>query len=210
MKNYKFKRAVAYFIDLFIISIIITLLSNIKAINPKYDEYREAYNKYTEKVNDSVSSENKSLTIDKEMEELMYKVSYYSISFTIIEASVIILYFTIFPLLFGGQTIGKKITRLRIESLNDNKKPSFFNYLLRSLLLPMFSTGLFYCAITLIGNLIFLVAFKRAHFMTINKVFMMVGIVWGYADTIYCLSREDNKSLHDLITQTHVVEINTK
>jgi uncharacterized RDD family membrane protein YckC len=210
MKNYKFKRALSYFIDLLIISIIISLLSNIKAINPKYKEYREAYTKYSEALNEAVNSENKSLVIDKDMEKLMFEVSYYSISFTIIEFGVILLYFTFFPFFFGGQTIGKKILKLRIESTNEDKKPSFISYLLRALLLPMFSTGLFYCVITLVGNLICLVIFKEAHFMTINKIFMMSGIIWGYADTIYCLSRQDNKSLHDLITKTQVVEINSK
>ena len=210
MKNYKVKRAISYFVDLIIISIIISLLSNIKAINPKYEEYREAYSKYTEKINGAVQNDNTTYIMDKEMEHIMYEISYYSISYTIIECAVIILYFTLFPALFDGQTIGKKLLKLKIVDEESEQKTSLFKYFIRSLLQPMFSTGLFYCSLTLIGNLLFLVIFKENHFVTINKVFMMTGIIWGYVDTIYCLSRDDHKSIHDTITKTRVIDVTNK
>ena len=210
MKNYKFKRAISYFVDFLIISLIITLLSNIKALNPKYNEYNKAYTKYVDLYNDVLNNESKLTDMDDEMKTVMFEVSYYGISYTIIEFSVILLYFTMFPFLFGGQTIGKKLLKLKISGTNEEDKVSFIRYFIRALIYPIFSSGLFYCAITLIGNLLGLVIFKDNHFITINKIFVVAGLVWGYIDTIYGLSRQDGKSIHDLVTKTQVVPVDTK
>ena len=143
MRNYKVRRVLSYFIDFLIISLLITLLSGIKALNPKYNEYRQAYTQYKELFDEAINGDNINYKIDTKTEKLMYDISYYGISYTIIEISVIVLYFTLFPTFFGGQTIGKKITKLKVTKNNDEGKVSFLTCLLRAAIYPIFSTGLF-------------------------------------------------------------------
>ena len=208
MKNYKVKRALAYIIDYFIISLLIALLSSVKILNPKNNEYQEAYVKYSELFNEAVNAENPSYTITPEMETLMYDISYYGMSFTIIEFAVIIIYFTFFPMAFNGQTIGKRIMKLKIVNEQEKDKVSFITYLIRSIIYPVFSTGLFYCSVTLIINTICLLFLKQGNYILINKITLIIGLMWGYTDAIVALSRQDNKSLHDILLKTKVVDIN--
>ena len=202
MKNYKVKRVLAYFIDFLIVSVIVTLLSNVKVLNPKYKEYHETYEKYVEIMDEKITANKVDYAIDDEMENIMYKLSRYGISYTVIELVTIMLYYTLFPLFFEGQTIGKKITKLQITSRKDDSKPPFIKLLLRALIYPIFSTGLFYCSFTMIGNVLGLIIFKQAYFLTINKAFLIIGLAWGYIDAIYLISRKDNIALHDILCGT--------
>ena len=55
----KFKRIVAYFIDLLIISLLVTLISNIKVLNPNRDKYNKTlkeYSAYNEELSESISN----------------------------------------------------------------------------------------------------------------------------------------------------------
>ena len=198
------KRVFAYMIDFVIIVVITSLLSGVKALNPKYEEYQAAYTEYMEMYNEIIQSSNSSYTITPQMESVMYDVARYSISMSIIELSVIVLYFTMFPFLFQGQTIGKKLLKIRIVHKDEGKKPGFVNYLLRAILYPLFTSGIFYCAVTLTLNILGLVIFKQTHFVNINKTVLMIGIVWGYIDTFSCVFRKDGRPLHDLIANTKI------
>ncbi len=198
------KRVLAYMIDFVIIVVLTSLLSGIKALNPKYDEYHAAYTEYMEMYNEIVQSSNSSYTITPQMESVMYDVARYSISYSIIELSVIVLYFTFFPFLFQGQTIGKKILKIRIVHKDNDKKLGFVNYLLRAMLYPLFTSGIFYCAVTLLLNILGVVLFKQTHFVNINKTILLMGIAWGYIDSFSCVFRKDGRPLHDLISNTKV------
>ena len=48
MKDIKIKRICAYVIDIFIVLILVTLLSQINVLNPYKNKYDKAYEKYTE------------------------------------------------------------------------------------------------------------------------------------------------------------------
>ena len=116
MKNINFKRFTAYLIDLLIISVLVTLISQIKILNPYNSKYIETSEKfkayYTENIETSENISYKQL-FNKEYINIMHDLSKYSVSTSIIEIITIIAYFTAFPLLFNGQTIGKKICKLK-------------------------------------------------------------------------------------------------
>ena len=137
MKDIKIKRMCAYVIDIFIVLILVTLLSQINVLNPYKNKYDKAYEKYTDFYEENFS-ENTTIDYDTlkspEYLDIMHDLSYYSISYSIIEIVVTILYFTLFPLLFDGQTIGKKIFKLKIVKSEPNEKVSLNNYLVRSII----------------------------------------------------------------------------
>ena len=108
MKDIKIKRICAYVIDIFIVLILVTLLSQINVLNPYKKKYDKAYEKYTEFYEENFS-ENTTIDYDTlkspEYLDIMHDLSYYSISYSIIEIVVIILYFTLFPALSLAQNV---------------------------------------------------------------------------------------------------------
>ena len=129
------KRISAYLLDIFFIYLLLSLITNIKFINPTYDKYMEYYDKYTEVVNKYYDEE---ITIE-EMQELnkdnYYNVVKYGISSNVSIVLVIVLYFGVFQKYNNDQTLGKRIMKLKVMSTN-GEDISLCRYLLR--LLPMY------------------------------------------------------------------------
>ena len=161
MKDIKIKRICAYVIDIFIVLILVTLLSQINVLNPYKKKYDKAYEKYTEFYEENFS-ENTTIDYDTlkspEYLDIMHDLSYYSISYSIIEIVVTILYFTLFPLLFYGQTIGKKICKIKLSS--DKGKLTFGSLLIRVLFYPIFTNIILYTTLSNILTLLCVILFK--------------------------------------------------
>ena len=65
-----------------------------------------------------------------EIIELNYEVYKYRTYSSMFSATALILYFGVLPLVMNGQTLGKKIMKLRVVS-NNEKKLNFWKYLIR-------------------------------------------------------------------------------
>ncbi|MDD5865553.1 MAG: RDD family protein [bacterium] len=207
MNNIKLKRFTAYLIDLIIISLLITLLGQIKFLNPfesKYENVAKEYETYYEdKFSDSKSLSLTDLT-EKKYLNLIHDLSYYSMSYTIIEITVIILYFTLFPLFFNGQTIGKKICKIKIVNNIENKKLSFINLLIRTILYPIWTSIILYTTLSNIILLLSVIFFKGIVYFYTNLIISIVFAIYSYIDVIMLFAKD--KSLHDLISNTKVIE----
>lgn len=207
MNNIKLKRFTAYLIDLIIISLLITLLGQIKFLNPfesKYENVAKEYETYYEdNFSDSKSLSLNDLT-EKKYLNLIHDLSYYSMSYTIIEIIVIILYFTLFPLFFNGQTIGKKICKIKIINNIENKKLSFINLLIRTILYPIWTSIILYTTLSNIILLLSVIFFKGIVYFYTNLIISIVFAIYSYIDVIMLFVKD--KSLHDLISNTKVVE----
>lgn len=244
--NKFFKRLVAYFIDILILSFIVSFFSNIPFINTqlnnynKYSkEYQEEYEKYlnfskdlttyykdnkltveekdkllkdykdykvyVEKYykNDNLTENSYKRLINDSTKYLQekYKNTYYYINkystiTNLIYIVVILLYFVGLNILLNGQTFGKRIMKLRIVSNND-KKITYINYLIRSIILynPIYYLSL------LVGPYIF----------NINN-FYNWGVIWSniknYLEIVILMMifiRKDRRGLHELLSNTKVV-----
>ena len=197
-----FKRIMAYFIDLLIISFIASMLSKVNAINPNINEYEKtmkAYTAYSTELQESFGNTTVSPSdiITPEYKGFMYDLGYYGISFAVIEFSVIILYFTFFPLLFNGQTIGKKLMKICWK----------FKYLIRSLLIPMFTGFVLYTSLFKIINTFLLLGLNVDQYFKMNLIVTLIFCIYAYADIFVMFARNDKKSLHDLITKTSIIAI---
>lgn len=130
------KRIIAYFIDILIVSIVVTPFINIKAINPYIDDYNKYYEEYTKLIEDANngdidtnSDEYKNQVID-----LNYKIAEYKVINSSISVVSLIIYFVIIQYFLKGQTIGKKILKLKVVS-NKDKELNIGHYFVRSLIL---------------------------------------------------------------------------
>ena len=116
-----FKRIVAYIIDIMVVTIIVTALSNLSFLNPNLDKYNEVYDKYTEEVKKYQNDEIKQDEFMEEYKTYNYELQKESLYTDIIFISVYLLYFVGFNYITKGVTLGKKIMKLKIVT-NDEKK----------------------------------------------------------------------------------------
>ena len=185
MKKTTARRFGAYIMDMIIIALISSMFVKIEFINPKYDEYLKVYNEYI-----------KQLENDSKITDLSYDLAKTGIASSIISLVVTTLYFVGFQYLNRGQTLGKKVFKIKVVD-GDKGRVKLYQLLVRSLLINSILTSF----ITILA-----VAFlsKTAYFKVIQFT-PLFDITVLCASFILMMFREDGKGLHDLLMGTRVV-----
>jgi hypothetical protein len=192
------KRICAYLLDVFLIYVFLTLLVNIRYLNPYYEKYNESYTRYNEIVEKYY---NKEISFEEMQEQNMdnyYDINRYSISNNIEIVVVLFLYFVIFQKYNNGQTLGKKIMKIKV--VGDNKT-SIWRYLLR--MLPMYFI-LVGGIIPLIINSSLILLLSKEIYLKISQVVTYVFLGIGIIDFVMITMNKDKKGLHDIISKTTV------
>lgn len=197
MKNIKFKRIIAYFLDILLVSLIVYGLSSLNFLNPgkeeyanKYTEYQEYYEQYQNNV---ISEETyKNIYI-----EYNYELAKYDISYMIINIVVLISYFGVFQFLLKGQTLGKRIMNIKIVNYKD-KKLTIFNYIIRTLIL----NSIIFIIVKLIA---LLVLNAKGYYYTCYYMAQLDYVIQVLILIMIFLDKE-NRGLHDKIANTKVIE----
>lgn len=194
------KRFSAYLLDIFFIYLLLSLITSIKFINPTYDKFIDSYEKYSEVVERYT---NKEISLN-EMQELnkdnYYNVTKYSISSNIVIVVGIFLYFGVFQKYNHGQTLGKKIMKLRVTS-NDENEISIWKYLLRTL--PMYFV-LIGSVISFLINSILVFVLDSSNYMMASSIVTYFSLGIGIIDVVMLLIRKDKRGLHDILANTKV------
>lgn len=193
MNNF-IKRLSAFLIDMLILSLICGALS-IFLIDNDYNnklglEMTETYQSYIENEIDESVFVNKFGDISY---DLMRKNALYNI----VSIGIYLLYFSLYQYLNNGQTIGKKIMKIKVVGkkcdLNVN------DFVIRSLLIDSI-------LFNLISIIILLFLPKDAYILSNNTL-----IIFQYLILFICalmvIFRKDNRGLHDIICNTEVVNI---
>lgn len=190
------KRAIAYLLDIFFIYVLLSLITSIKFINPTYDKYEEAYSNYS-KVIEKYSNEE--ITIEELQEQNKdnyYNLVKYSISNVVAIELIIFLYFGVFQKYNNGQTLGKRIMKLKVASDN-NQEVSLGRYFLR--ILPMyfiFIGG----SIPMIINLVLVFILNSNNYSMISSIVTYIFLGIAILDL--------SMNLHNKISHTKVELIN--
>ena len=72
IKSVKSKRIWAFFIDYLLVSLFLTMVYQIRILNPNYEKYNETYEKYTELISDLDSNEYLSFIESKDYKLINY------------------------------------------------------------------------------------------------------------------------------------------
>ena len=192
------KRIIAYFIDILIVSIVVTPFINIKAINPYIDDYNKYYEEYTKLIEDANngdidtnSDEYKDQVID-----LNYKIAEYKVINSSISVVSLIVYFVIIQYFLKGQTIGKKILKLRVVS-NKDKELNIGHYFVRSLIL----NNIIFSIILIAGVYLF----GKNGYYNLSMVVSYLQLLVMSVIILMVVLRRDNRGLHDIIAGTKVI-----
>ncbi len=188
------KRITAFVIDIVIVTLIYAAI-NLLPIDPYRDEYKSAYDKYTELVKENQDG---SADIEEELISLNYDVYKYKTYSSLISVGVFILYFGVLQFLLKGQTFGKKLMKIKVVSSNE-KDVSIFRYILRIIVLnniwlSLINTGAVYVC-------------KGIKFYYVTYVISMISFLLYMMNIIMIMFRKDSRGLHDFVASTKVIDV---
>lgn len=193
----KLKRIFTYFIDLFFVSLISSIIVMIPIF--KYDSV-----KVEEQTNELYSSilETGSADVDEDILVTgLYNLERSSTSLTAITTFVTFIYFGVAAFINNGRTLGKMIMKIKVVPIKGNKlNPGLF--ILRTLLIT-----------SIIPNLISVISI---FYLSPNTWYNLTGIISQIQEFFFLIIlgfmifRDDERGLHDLICQTKVIDTKSK
>ena len=190
MKADFFKRIFAYMIDYFIILLVLSFIT--ANINVGSD--------ITEKVNNLTNEyKNGNITIEEYNEEVLplnYELTKRKLPVNVITCVIIIGYYIVFAYFNKGQTLGKKICKIRV--VNDKgERASIWNILIRSLFI--------YGIITTLYSLISINFLDIESFNYSVSVVSVIESLFIVISLLMMLYKKDDRGLHDIIAKTKVI-----
>ena len=189
------KRLVAYILDAIIVSLIFSVLTMfIKESNNLINLNNQLHTISENFINKTITMK-EYFNQYSSIEYLISKEMFLQNLFSLI---LMIGYFVILPYYYNGQTIGKKLMKIKIVKEDD--KLTINDLALRSLL----SNGIAMTFIEL--ALIFLIK-DTAYFITIS-ILSFIQFLLVITSIFMILHRKDKKALHDIVCKTLVVDEN--
>ena len=200
MEQVKFnKRLMAYLLDILFVAVVFYLVSSIRFINPYYDKYIEVFNDYTETLDKYSKQEITSEEMLDMNQDNFYYLARYSISYNISTIVIIIGYYVLFQKFNNGQTLGKKIMKIKVVS-KDNTNPSLLSYLLRSSFIYYLYVG---SLIPLVLNSILSFTISSHYYLYISALISYLFFVISMASLVICMLK--GNTIHDYLSKTKVV-----
>lgn len=207
---YILRRIMAYFIDIILVVMVSTLITSNKYIDINYSKYQKVYNEYKtcydeyesllKDSEEEKSDEKESDKLDKYEEKLnnySYRLSKLSFVPRFMGIILSLFYFVVLQFYFNGQTLGKKIMKLRVVS-NDNKNINIFSFLIRSLIVnEIFISSL---------NLICILFLSKNVYFTYSKVIYFVTYFIEILIVFTIIFSKDNRGIHDILANTKVID----
>lgn len=189
----KIKRVFAYIIDYAIIYLISAFLLMIPVFSYNQEQYLEYYKEYMT-IPEEVTEE----TINNQYHTL-YEMTKLSKNSLFIEALVSFSYFGIAAYLMKGQTLGKKIQKIKVVPV-EGKELNPHLFILRSVIL----TNL----IPQIASICAILFLKEKQWILASGIISNISLTITFALVMVLIFRNDERSLHDLICKTKVIEVN--
>lgn len=188
-----FPRALAYIIDFVIVTILSMGVLMVVPVNENHEKYMKEYQKvqtdYIEKKIDTLEYTNK-------LKPLIYDLDYSNVPTMIIQIVILILYYIVFQFYNKGQTLGKKLMKIRVISLDD-EDVSMNQLIIRSLINQAILSNILIVGFVLfIGrNLYYYSSFGIQGIQVLITIISIFMIMYS----------KKNRGLHDYLAKTKVI-----
>ena len=163
------------------------------------EEYKKIKLEVKEYSDDDIKKLSNELMLayqDKSLEAAV-KQQRLSVPMSIISIVIILLYFGVLQYYLKGQTIGKKVFKLKVYNVEDKEKEiPLINYLIRGFLI---SGSIF----SIINSILCYVMDMNTYSYAYNYIFSFQTIYIGIFAIIFVFT-ESNRSIHDYILKTNV------
>lgn len=195
------KRLMAYVIDILIVSICMTPILNWSVINPYIDEYTENYTEYTELLEQANAGDidPEDAEYEEKIIDLNYQINKYKVISSSISAGSLLLYFALLQWALKGQTIGKKIMKIKVVANREDKKLNIGNYILRSLIL----NNIIFTIVLIVGVYLF----KEDGYYNLSMIVSYLQLLVMSIIMLMIVLRKDFRGLHDIVAGTKVIDV---
>lgn len=192
MKSGFVKRLLAFLIDSVVLSIIFSIItigyvSNNNSIEDKLTGYQDK----------TESGELSEEEVVNEYYNLFYNIQKDNRKDNTVNFVLYIGYFIIFGYLNKGQTIGKKLVKIKVVN-NNGDTPSIYNMIFRN----VFIYGLF----TMLFSILFIDIINFKIFMSVYFILSYIECIIVVISFFMVLYKKDGRGLHDIIAKTKVIE----
>ena len=197
MKANSYKRVLAYLVDIMIISFVSLLLTYFVPTSENYNKLNKEFETLT------IDYRNQEVTIEEYLEkgtDINYQLNKEGVPQTIVSTVLSIIYFVVLAYFMNGETLGKKLMKIKITSNND-KKLTMNNYLIRALVIDSVLINI----ITIITILLFSKDIYLTSYNIISYVFSFVYIV----SLAMILFSKNGRGLQDILANTKVISTET-
>lgn len=208
------KRLGAFILDMFLVLILAVSLSNLDYLNPYKGMYEDALTKYEEAMGDYgevllTTTHKNSLkdTLEFLHEKIiptMMEVSKYNVFNSLWYLIIFFLYNVLFAYYNDGQTLGKKIFKIKVVNMGEDKV-SFQRLTLRSL----FNGSSIFFGVNIIVILRILISFitNEYAFMILIYLIEAISIIYEVCMLVTLFKNKGARLTNDILAKTEVIEV---
>ena len=192
-KPYFFPRLIAYIIDIILIGLVSSLILTVIPTDSKKDTYMKEFELIQKDFLDKKIDVSEYMSRSK---DVVYEIDYISTPAVLIEVVLYIGYFIVFQTMNGGQTLGKKLMKIKVVSTKDSKL-SFDQVTIRALIIDSIAIN-----VLMVAFILFLAKdyyyYGSLALQALSSLIVIVTLVMIFV-------RKDGRGLHDIAASTKVV-----
>lgn len=196
MKATFIQRFLAYVIDMILIILIVNIIGS--AFNQK--QLKELDKELNDKLNTVESVEqfydDSSEELLNELADIQYRIDKASAPITAVNIIISIGYFIIFQYMNNGQTLGKKLFKIKVQS-EEKEKLSLMQITVRSLLINVIAFNFI--------NVLAVVFLSKDLYLAVNSIVTFGQWIIFIASVLLILYNKDKNGVHDMLAKTKVV-----
>ena len=188
------QRLFAYFFDTLIVLIVASLLAS-PFINA--DKIKDLEDKYYTLIKESSSNKISSSQFNTDIVNVGYDLAVQNGMITIINVIVGVLYFVVLQVKMGGQTLGKKIVKIKVISNEGDlsyNQMIFRSFIANSILLDIIT-------------ILFLMFSSRSTYFSCVIFFTFIQYLITFSSLIMILYSKRGLAVHDKLVHTRVVRL---
>lgn len=189
------KRMLAYIIDILIILFTIAIIVNVKEKDKTVMQLRSDINIVNEL---HANHEIKFSEYFERWTMINQQIDQECVIYFIFNILLILVYFVLLPYVWNGQTIGKKLMKIKTAS-TDGTKVTIVEYLIRNMLVNGLGE--------LILILLFLYLLPSTMYFIFSSILTFIQLILVIVSISMILYRKDKRGLHDILSNTEVVMV---
>ena len=186
------QRFIAFCIDMILVSLLASILSYPFINQEKIEKLEKEELEVIEQIQNDNYDTNASLDAYK---TIYYKTARENGLYTLILIFIEIVYFVVYQIIHNGQTIGKKLMKIRI--ISDTGELSTNQMIFRSFISN-------YILLSLI-NFVFMLFGSKEMYFYISSSFALVQFIIVLISVFMIMNRKNGRGIHDRLVHTTVI-----